>query len=177
MLRYLLPLGGLAVLVVFLFFGLHREPSIIPSPLIGKPAPPFSLPSVTDPSRQVTNATYRGRMYVLNVWGTWCVGCREEHSALLAIARTNVVPIVGLSWKDDRPLAIEWLKQLGDPYVECAFDADGRVAIDWGVYGAPETFLVDAQGRVIHKHIAPLTEAIWQRDFLPRIQAAAGTRP
>jgi cytochrome c biogenesis protein CcmG/thiol:disulfide interchange protein DsbE len=171
--RYLLPLGGLAVLVAFLFFGLQREPSIIPSPLIGKPAPQFSLPSVEDPARQVSNAAYRGRMYVLNVWGTWCVGCREEHSALLAIARTGVIPIVGLSWKDERPLAIQWLKELGNPYSECGFDADGRVAIDWGVYGAPETFLVDAQGNVIHKHIAPLTEEIWQRDFLPRIRAAA----
>ncbi|HZF27253.1 MAG TPA: DsbE family thiol:disulfide interchange protein [Steroidobacteraceae bacterium] len=173
--RYVLPLGGLAVLVVFLFFGLHREPSAIPSPLIGKPAPQFALPSVGDPARQVTNATYRGRMYVLNVWGTWCVGCREEHTALLAISRTNVVPVVGLNWKDDRPLAIQWLNELGNPYVECGFDADGRVAIDWGVYGAPETFLIDANGVVIHKHIAPLTEEIWQRDFLPRIRAAGGS--
>jgi cytochrome c biogenesis protein CcmG/thiol:disulfide interchange protein DsbE len=175
--RYLLPLGGLAVLVVFFFFGLQREPGTIPSPLIGKPAPSFSLPGVDNPGQSVSNADYRGRMYVLNVWGTWCVGCREEHAALLAIAHTSTVPIVGLDWKDERPLAIQWLKELGNPYTACAFDADGRVGIDWGVYGAPETFLVDANGVVIHKHIAPLTEEIWQRDFLPRIRAASKAAP
>lgn len=171
--RYLLPLAGLAILVAFFFYGLQRQPGDIPSPLIGKPAPSFSLPSVDNPGRNVSNADYRGHMYVLNVWGTWCVGCRDEHAALVAIARTNAVPIVGLNWKDERPLAIQWLKELGNPYTACAFDVDGRAAIDWGVYGAPETFLVDANGIVIHKHIAPLTEEIWQRDFLPRIRAAS----
>ncbi len=175
--RYLLPLGGLAILVVFFFVGLHRQASAIPSPLIGKSAPLFSLPSVEQPERQVTNADYRGHMYVLNVWGTWCVGCRDEHSALLEIARSDVVPILGLNWKDDRPLAIQWFKELGNPYKECAFDSDGRVAIDWGVYGAPETFLVDANGMVIHKHIAPLTQEIWERDFMPLIRARQGVLP
>jgi len=172
--RYLLPLAGLAVLVGFFYRGLQRNPSEIPSPLIGKPAPEFSLPSVRDPNRLVASKDYRGKMFVLNVWGTWCVGCRQEHETLLEIARTNAVPMVGLNWKDDRQQAVRWLNQLGDPYVDSAFDPEGRTAIDWGVYGAPETFLIGADGRVLHKHIAPLTVAIWERDFLPKIRAADG---
>jgi len=172
--RFLLPLAGLAVLVGFFYRGLQRNPSEIPSPLIGKPAPEFSLPSVRDPNRLVASKDYRGKMFVLNVWGTWCVGCRQEHETLLEIARTNAVPMVGLNWKDDRQQAVRWLNQLGDPYVDSAFDPEGRTAIDWGVYGAPETFLIGADGRVLHKHIAPLTVAIWERDFLPKIRAADG---
>ncbi len=171
--RFLLPLAALAVLVGFFYRGLQRDPSQIPSPLIGKPAPGFSLPSVRDPNRQVASQDFSGQMYVLNVWATWCVGCRQEHEALLQIAGTNAVPIVGLNWKDDRALAIRWLDQLGDPYVDSAFDSEGRTAIDWGVYGAPETFLIGTDGRVLHKHIAPLTREIWERDFLPRIRAAS----
>lgn len=172
--RFLLPLAGLAVLVGFFYQGLQRNPSEIPSPLIGKPAPDFSLPSVRDPNRIVASKDYRGKMFVLNVWGTWCVGCRQEHETLLEIARTNAVPMVGLNWKDDRQQAVRWLNQLGDPYVDSAFDPEGRTAIDWGVYGAPETFLIGVDGRVLHKHIAPLTVAIWERDFLPKIRAADG---
>ncbi|HEY4645016.1 MAG TPA: DsbE family thiol:disulfide interchange protein [Steroidobacteraceae bacterium] len=175
--RYVLPLAGLAVLVVFFYRGLQGNPSVIPSPLIGKPAPEFSLASVRDPNRQVQSRDFTGRMYVLNVWGTWCVGCRQEHDVLLAIARTNVIPIVGLNWKDDRALAIRWLDQLGDPYVDSAFDPEGRAAINWGVYGAPETFLVSADGQVLHKHIAPLTLEVWERDFLPKIRAPQGNAP
>jgi len=175
--RYVLPLAGLVVLVVFFYRGLQGNPAVIPSPLIGKPAPEFSLSSVRDPNRQVKSSDFTGRMYVLNVWGTWCVGCRQEHDVLLAIARTNVILIVGLNWKDDRALAIRWLDQLGDPYVDSAFDPEGRAAINWGVYGAPETFLVSADGQVLHKHIAPLTLEIWERDFLPKIRASQGNAP
>jgi cytochrome c biogenesis protein CcmG/thiol:disulfide interchange protein DsbE len=175
--RYLLPLAGLAVLVAFFYRGLRSDPSVIPSPLIDKPAPAFSLPSVREPGRTVTNRDYDGRMYLFNVWATWCVGCRAEHDALLTIARSNVVPLLGLNWKDDRALANKWLAELGDPYVDSAFDQDGRVAIDWGVYGAPETFLVGADGRVIHKHIAPMTMEVWEREFLPRIRAASAIKP
>jgi cytochrome c biogenesis protein CcmG/thiol:disulfide interchange protein DsbE len=175
--RYVLPLAGLAVLVAFFYRGLQSDPSVIPSPLIGKTAPGFSLPSVRDPNRLVASKDFSGRMYLLNVWGTWCVGCRQEHDTLLAIARSNVIPLVGLDWKDDRAQAIRWLDQLGDPYVDSAFDADGRVGIDWGVYGAPETFLVSADGKVLHKHLAPLTLEIWERDFLPKIRSAQGAVP
>ncbi len=173
--RYITPLVVFAALVGFFVIGLERDPRVVPSPLIGKPAPSFVLPSVEDPERQVDSAEYAGRVWVLNVWGTWCGGCRQEHDVLLAIAREAKVPIVGLNWKDDRDQARRWLTQLGDPYVETAFDVEGRVAIDWGVYGAPETFLVDTKGTVLHKHLAPLTLEIWQRDFVPLIEAAERT--
>lgn len=175
--RFLLPLAGLVVLVFFFYRGLYGNPAVIPSPLIGKPAPEFALPSVRDPDRVVANKDFSGRMYVLNVWATWCVGCRQEHETLLEIAKSKVIPMVSLNWKDERPLAIRWLDQLGDPYVDTAFDPEGRVAIDWGVYGAPETFLVGADGRVLYKHVAPLTLEIWARDFLPRIRGAQRSAP
>jgi cytochrome c biogenesis protein CcmG/thiol:disulfide interchange protein DsbE len=170
--RYLVPIGLFAVLVGFFFFGLNRDKETLPSPLIGKAAPTFSEPAVEDPNRVVASSDYHGRMYVFNVWATWCVGCRQEHETLLEIARRGEVPVVGLNWKDDRESAQRWLKTLGNPYLVSAHDPDGRVAIDWGVYGAPETFLVDAAGVVVHKHIAPLTLEIWEREFLPLIRQA-----
>ena len=163
-----------AALAALFVLGLNpgRDIHALPSPLIGKPAPQFTLTDVLDSSRQVSNIPLQGQVYVFNVWATWCAGCRQEHEALLAIARQNVVPIVGLDWNDDRAKATRWLTQLGNPYNQVAFDNEGRVAIDWGVYGAPETFLIDVQGRVIFKHIAPLTMEIWQQEFLPRIAMA-----
>ena len=133
-------------LLAFFYFGLGRDKETLPSPLIGKPAPHFELPSVEDPARMVSTKDFEGRMYVLNIWGTWCVGCRQEHAVLLEIARRNAAPLIGLDWKDDLQLAQRWLRELGNPYAATAFDAEGRVAIDWGAYGAPETFLVDATG-------------------------------
>jgi cytochrome c biogenesis protein CcmG/thiol:disulfide interchange protein DsbE len=172
--RYLVPVGLFATLFAFFYFGLGRDKETLPSPLIGKPAPTFELPRVDDPSRTISTQEFAGRPYVLNVWGTWCPGCRQEHDALLEIARRNVVPMIGLDWKDDLQLAQQWLRELGNPYVVTAFDAEGRVAIDWGVYGAPETFLVDAQGVVRHKHVGPLTLEDWERDFMPKIKGGEG---
>lgn len=171
--RYLLPGALFVILFGFFFVALNRDPSYVPSPLIGKAAPAFSLAQVEDPSKSVSIADYKGRKFVLNVWGTWCVGCRQEHEALLSIAQQNLVPILGLNWKDDLSLAQRWLKELGNPYVATAFDPEGRAGIDWGVYGAPETFLIDEHGIVIYKHIAPLTLEIWNREFVPRIQASS----
>ena len=172
--KFLLPFAAFLGLVVLFAFGLNpsRDIHALPSPLIGKVAPAFTLTDVLDPSRPVSNAAYKGQVYILNVWGTWCVACREEHEALLAIAQQHVVPIIGLVYMDERAKAKQWLEQLGNPYQAVAFDTDGRTAIDWGVYGAPETFLVDGQGRVIYKFITPMTEEIWKLDFLPRIAAA-----
>ena len=172
--KFMLPMGAFVALAVLFAFGLNpnRDIHALPSPLIGKPAPLFSLTDVMDPARTVSNAALKGQVYVLNVWGTWCVACRQEHEALLDIARQNVLPIVGLDYMDQREKAQQWLMQLGNPYTAVAFDTDGRTAIDWGVYGAPETFLVDGQGRVIYKFISPMTPEVWQHDFLPRIQAA-----
>jgi cytochrome c biogenesis protein CcmG/thiol:disulfide interchange protein DsbE len=172
--KFLLPMGAFVALAVLFAFGLNpnRDIHALPSPLIGKPAPLFNLTDVMDPARTVSNAALKGQVYVLNVWGTWCVACRQEHEALLDIARQKVLPIVGLDYMDQREKAQQWLTQLGNPYTAVGFDTDGRTAIDWGVYGAPETFLVDGQGRVIYKFISPMTPEVWQHDFLPRIQAA-----
>lgn len=172
--KFLLPVAAFSGLVVLFAFGLnpHRDIHALPSPLIGKPAPQFTLTDVLDANRTVSNRSLRGHVYVFNVWATWCGACREEHATLLAIARQKIVPILGLDWNDRRDRAQEWLKELGDPYQSVGFDSQGRVAIDWGVYGAPETYLVDRRGRVLFKHIAPMTMAVWNKEFLPRIAAA-----
>jgi cytochrome c biogenesis protein CcmG/thiol:disulfide interchange protein DsbE len=172
--KFILPVVAFVALAVLFAFGLNpnRDIHALPSPLIGKPAPLFNLSDVVDPTRNVSNAALKGQVYVLNVWGTWCVACREEHEALLAIAQQRVVPIIGLDYMDQRDKARQWLEQLGNPYQAVAFDTDGRTAIDWGVYGAPETFLVDGQGRVLFKFISPMTPDVWEHEFLPRIEAA-----
>lgn len=174
MTRYLAPLIVVAAMLPIFLIGLKRDPSEVPSPLINKPAPQFELPALHHPDRSVGSADYAGRMALLNVWATWCVGCRQEHDYLMRLARESDIPIYGLNWRDNRDKALLWLEQLGDPYVASAYDEDGRVGIDWGVYGAPETFLISPEGMVLHKHISPMTEKIWQQEFLPRIQAAKG---
>lgn len=170
--RFLLPIVVLGLLVALLVVGLNRDPGYVPSPLIGKPAPAFSLPRLDDPAQTLSNADFAGDVALLNVWATWCAGCRQEHPYLMELARTADVRIFSLNWKDDPELAREWLVRLGNPYVSTGVDADGRAAIDWGVYGAPETFLLDAQGRVLYKHIAPLNAGVWEQEFLPRIRRA-----
>ena len=171
-LRFLVPVVIFAALVAFFIVGLQRDPSEIRSPLIGKPAPAFALESLADPAVRVGSADFPGRPWLLNVWATWCGGCREEHETLLAIARENRVPMMGLNWRDERALALQWLAQLGNPYVSVAFDPVGRTAIDWGVYGAPETFLIGADGKVLHKRIGIMTPEIWRNEFLPLLAAA-----
>ena len=174
--RFVLPLVVFGLMVVVFWLGLGNDPSVVPSPLIGKPVPTFQLPRLDDPSQMLGDEVLRGQVSLVNVWGTWCVGCRQEHETLLAIAASGEVPIYGFNWKDDALQARAWLARLGNPYAATVVDADGRVAIDWGVYGAPETFLIDAQGTVVYKHIAPLTLEIWQREFIPLIrELKAGT--
>ena len=177
MLKYLLPVGLFAALVGFLYYGLGRDKETLPSPLIGKTAPIFELPQLEDPAKKFSNAELAGKPYVLNVWGSWCIGCRQEHGALLAIARRGEIPIVGLNWNDDREAAMSWLQQLGNPYAVNAFDGEGRAAIDWGVYGAPETFLIGANGKVIKKHIAPITVEVWEQEFVPLLPQASAVSP
>jgi len=169
--KFLWPLGAFALLAVVLAIGVKRAPekSTIASVLIGRPAPAFDLPNLTNPSARVSTAALQGKPYVLNVWATWCGACREEHQSLLELQRLGQVPIIGLNWRDDDAGALEWITQLGNPYSQIAVDKDGRTAIDWGVYGAPETFLIDAKGIVIHKHVGPMSLDIWKRDFEPRI--------
>ena len=176
--RFLLPIGLFALLVVVLAIGIGRAPqkSVIQSVLLEKPAPQFVLPQLGEP-QPFDSRSMQGQWYLLNVWGTWCGGCREEHDTLLEIQRAGRVPIVGLNWKDEDGLAVEWLQQLGNPYSQVALDREGRVAIDWGVYGAPETFLVDAAGIVRYKHVGPMTPEIWQREFLARLPRPGAALP
>ena len=175
--RYAIPLALFAVLAVFLYRGLWLNPGNIPSPLVGQEAPQFTLPNLENPEQQVGSDDFAGEVALLNVWATWCIGCRQEHAYLLELSRTSGVPIYGLNWKDDRDSALDWLTTLGDPYAATAFDPLGDVAIDWGVYGAPETFLIGRDGTVLHKHIAPLTPEIWRREFLPKIEKECGSLP
>lgn len=175
--RYLIPISVFAVLAAFFARGLNLNPRYVPSPLIGKPAPEFELPQLKNPEIVVGTQDLTGNVALLNVWATWCVGCRQEHGFLVELAETNDLPIYGLNWKDNRPTAMSWLSSLGDPYVASAFDELGEVAIDWGVYGAPETFLLARDGTVLYKHIAPLTREVWTTEFLPRIIAECGALP
>jgi cytochrome c biogenesis protein CcmG, thiol:disulfide interchange protein DsbE len=171
---FLVPAVAFAALVGLFIFNLRQDPSNIQSPLIGKPAPSFSLESLGDPAWKVGTADFTGRPWLLNVWATWCVGCRDEHETLLAIARENRLPMMGLNWRDDRALALRWLSQLGNPYASVAFDPEGRTAIDWGVYGAPETFLIGGDGTVLHKRIGIMTPEIWRDEFLPLLNGGPG---
>ena len=169
--KFALPLVAFALLVGMFVVGLNLDPSRIPSPLLEHTAPEFAIPSLQDPNVLVGSADYANRVALVNIWATWCPGCRQEHGFLLELAQQGTIPIFGLNWRDNRTEALGWLRSLGNPYIATGFDADGRVGIDWGAYGAPETFLIDAKGIVIHKHIAPLTREIWERDFVPLIDA------
>ena len=168
-LRYLAPLAIFALLVAFLYRGLSMDPKLVPSPLIGKPAPAFTLPRLDDPSATISNTDLKGKVTLLNVWATWCVSCRQEHETLVELAKTGQVDIYGLNYKDNRQDAKRWLAQFGNPYIANAFDGSGRVAIDWGVYGAPETFIIDRNGIIRHKHIGPLTIEIINDEILPLV--------
>ena len=171
-LRYLLPAVVLGLLIVLFAVGLRRDPSFVPSPLIGKPAPDFSLPRLDAPGGKLQRSDLVGQVSVVNVWATWCGGCRQEHPVLLQLARSSGVRFYGIDWKDETDAARRWLADLGNPYAAVGEDLDGKVAIDFGVYGAPETFLIDGRGNILFKHIAPMTMEVWQKEFLPRIAKA-----
>ena len=174
---YLVPLGGFVVLLGVLIAGLIHLPQkgLIPSPLIGKPAPQFSLPSLFSGQGPVDTAQLRGHWSLVNVWGSWCATCRDEHPTLLMIRQQGRVPIIGIDWNDDAGDAMNWLGQLGNPYSEVGEDRNGRVAIDWGVYGAPESFLVNPEGKIVYKQIGEITPEIWRDQFLARIDGTASS--
>jgi len=172
--RYLLPLGIFIALVLLLGVALRLNPRLVPSPLVGKPVPEFSLELLRAPAQTLSRGDLTGKVSLLNAWATWCVECRREHPLLVDIAKAGKVPVYGLNYKDQRPDALEWLRRLGDPYVASGFDADGRVGIDLGVYGLPETFLVDADGMIVHKHIGPIDRQIWETEFVPIIERLQG---
>jgi len=170
MTRFLIPLALFIVLVVFLAIGLNLNPREVPSPLIDKPAPAFELTRLDDPVRSLKAEDLRGQVWLLNVWASWCVACLQEHPVLLAFSKSSPVPIYGLNYKDQRDAAFAWLGKHGNPYTASLVDTDGRVGIDYGVYGVPETFLIDRQGTIRFKHIGPVTEDVLKREIVPMIE-------
>jgi cytochrome c biogenesis protein CcmG/thiol:disulfide interchange protein DsbE len=196
-LKFLVPLAIFLVLVGFFWKGLQLNPGEVPSPLIDKPAPSFSLPQVQNVQTNFSSQDMRGKVWLLNVWASWCESCREEHPALVAFARQNLVPMVGLNYEElrgdgsidkaqiakltpdeelklARQRAQQWLSQRGDPYVLTALDLDGQVGIDYGVYGVPETYVIDREGVIRHKHIGPITDQVLQDEILPIVRKLKG---
>jgi cytochrome c biogenesis protein CcmG/thiol:disulfide interchange protein DsbE len=169
-LRWFIPLAVFAILVGFLFVGLNLNPREVPSPLIGKAAPAFTLPKLHEPARSMTPGDLKGQVWLLNVWASWCVSCRVEHPILVELAKNRVVPIYGLNYKDRPEDGIAWLKQHGDPYAASIVDRDGRVGIDFGVYGVPETFVIDKAGIIRHKHIGPISPEALREKILPLVR-------
>lgn len=168
--RYLLPLGLFLALASTLALGLKRpEPDSLPSPLVGKPAPAFTLAQLDDAGKSFSPSQLKGQVWLLNVWASWCTSCRKEHPVLLDLARQGAVPIIGFNYQDQREAGSQWLRQHGNPYRLTAFDADGRVGMDLGVIGVPETFVIDKQGRIRYKLAGPLTPDIMKGKILPLI--------
>ena len=167
--RYLLPLLVFCVLVGFLAVGLKRDPHELPSPLIDKAAPAFSLPTLASPGQKLSPQDLRGKVWLLNVWASWCVACREEHPLLVEFAQRKLVPLLGLNYKDQRAAGLQWLGRHGNPYSASVFDFEGKVGIDYGVYGVPETFIIDKQGVVRFKHIGPVTPVALNETILPLV--------
>jgi cytochrome c biogenesis protein CcmG/thiol:disulfide interchange protein DsbE len=169
-LKRLVPLIVFAILVVFLWIGLGRDPREVPSPLIGKPAPDFSLVQLHAPDRKLGTADMRGQVWLLNVFASWCVSCRVEHPLLMELAKAKAVPVIGLDYKDKPDDGRRWLAQNGNPYHTSVVDFDGRVGIDWGVYGVPETFVIDRQGIIRYKQIGPVTPESLRDKILPLVR-------
>ena len=174
MLRFIAPLIFLAVMIGFFIKGLDpdRDLKKLPSPFLGKDAPEFDLPKVKNTSERVTSLDYQGEVALVNFWATWCVGCRQEHPFLMELSRETDIPIYGIDWREKLDPAVSWLAQYGDPYVASGFDVDSSTGINWGVYGAPETFLIGKDGRVLYKHLGPLNRETWETKFLPRINSS-----
>jgi len=172
--RFLIPLAIFAVMVVFLGIGLTLDPREVPSPLINKPAPPFQLPQLHAPDKTIAQKDMLGKVWMLNVWASWCVACREEHRTILELARSGVVPVLGLNYKDERADGIAWLDRLGNPYALSAYDRDGRIGIDYGVYGVPETYVIDKAGVIRYKRIGAVTPEIVRDKILPLVKALNG---
>lgn len=167
--RYIIPLVVFVVIAAFMAVGLTRDPSRVPSPLIGEPVPSFELATVTDPERSVSPGDFEGRVWLLNVWASWCAACREEHPVMMRAARREGLTLIGLDYKDERASAIEWLERHGDPYTVSAHDPEGRVGLDLGVYGVPETYVIDAAGVIRYKHIGPISHEILEQEILPLV--------
>jgi len=168
--RFLWPFLAFLLLAVFLGIGLTLKPSEVPSPFIDKPAPAFTLPHLAEPEQTFSPEKMKGQVWLLNIWASWCYACLEEHPVINGLARTHGIPIIGLNYKDKRDEAIAWLNRHGNGYVVSVSDTDGRVGIDYGVYGVPETFVVDKAGVIRYKHIGPVTETTVRETLLPLIR-------
>ena len=169
MMRYLAPLFAFLVLAVFLFVGLSLNPRQVPSPLIDKPAPEFELYNLHEPDKLFSSKDNLGKVWLLNVWASWCVACRDEHPLLVQLAKSGIVPVYGLNYKDENTTAKQWLRLYGDPYIASLVDPDGTVGIDYGVYGVPETYVIDKQGIIRHKQIGPVTVDSLRNKIIPLI--------
>ena len=165
--KFLIPLLLFVILVGFLAVGLQRDPHEVPSPLINKSAPSFEVPQLAQANKTFSPASMKGQVWILNVWASWCVACREEHPVLVELAKSGQAPLIGLDYKDKREDALAMLARQDNPYVLSAFDANGRVGIDYGVYGVPETYVIDQSGVIRFKHIGPLTTAILNQKIYP----------
>jgi cytochrome c biogenesis protein CcmG/thiol:disulfide interchange protein DsbE len=169
-LKFGIPLAAFLLLAGFLAVGLNRDPHELPSPFIGKPAPAFKLQQLHDASRSFGPEEMKGKVWLLNVWASWCASCRVEHPVLVDLSKRQVVPIVGLNYKDKREDGVQWLSRYGDPYALSAYDIEGQVGIDYGVYGAPETFVIDKQGVIRYKLVGPITPEALEKTLLPLIR-------
>lgn len=168
--RFVVPLVAVLFLLAVFYLGLKSDPSKLPSQYIGKAAPVFDLPTLKDPSSRLTSEDLKGQISLVNIWATWCIGCLREHGFLMQLHNELDIPIFGINWRDDREKALRWLDETGDPYRVSGFDGDARVGIDWGAYGAPETFLLNVEGQVIYRHAGELSQSVWDREFEPRIR-------
>jgi cytochrome c biogenesis protein CcmG/thiol:disulfide interchange protein DsbE len=172
--RFIWPLVIFFVLIGFFAVGLRLNPREVPSPLIGKPAPNFTLAQLHQENATIAPADMKNKVWLLNVWASWCTSCRQEHPVLLDLARRGAVPVIGLDYKDERDAGLQWLREQGDPYLLSAYDRDGRVGIDFGVYGVPETFVIDKNGIIRYKHIGPLTPQAVEEKILPLVKELNG---
>lgn len=173
-LRFLTPLAVLLGLVWFLAAGLKLDPKEVPSPLINKPAPTFALTQLDNPEKTIRREDMLGKVWMLNVWASWCVACREEHPLLVEFSRKKLVPIYGLNYKDERMAGMKWISNFGNPYDASLWDHDGRVGIDYGVYGVPETFIIDRDGVIRYKQIGPITEEALRTKIEPLLRKLNG---
>jgi cytochrome c biogenesis protein CcmG/thiol:disulfide interchange protein DsbE len=169
MMKYMVPIVVFVLLMALFMAGLRKDPTVVPSPLIGKPVPAFALPQLNDASVTLTQEDLKGKVTLLNVWGSYCIPCRQEHPLFMELAKQKVVDIYGLNYADERDAAIAWLQDLGDPYVKSAFDEDRRVSIDFGVYGVPETYVIDRDGVIRYKKVGAISKELLDETLLPMI--------
>ena len=172
--RFIWPFVILVILVGFFAVGLRLNPREVPSPLIGKPAPDFLVPQLHAAQATISPADMKNKVWLLNVWASWCTSCRQEHPVLVDLAKRGTIPIIGLDYKDEREAGLGWLREQGDPYLLSAYDRDGRIGINYGVYGVPETFVIDKNGIIRYKHIGPLTPKAVEEKILPLVKELNG---